>query len=57
VFGNPVEDEGHAVFRLVVDDFRHLVLAGQSRSLGLLYACTRRLACLHIVVVTNTKQE
>ena len=25
VFGDPVEDEGHTVSRLVVDDFRHLV--------------------------------
>lgn len=25
MFGNPVEDEGYAVFRLVVNYFRHLV--------------------------------
>ena len=24
VFGDPVEDEGHTVFRLVVNDFGHL---------------------------------
>jgi hypothetical protein len=25
VFGDPVEDERHTVFRLVINDFRHLV--------------------------------